>query len=90
MKIEAIARAAKFADVPIAKFFCALRSEPLFGFTVTDTRTGKTAALMFAKQSNQRGVPWLAAGGLPSDDLAYFPDAVIKWIGRTLIHPHKA
>jgi hypothetical protein len=78
VKIEAIGHAAKFVDVPVGKFFCALGDERLFGFTVTDSRNSKTGALIFGKQSGQRGVPWLSSNGLLGEDLAYFPEATIR------------
>jgi hypothetical protein len=77
MEVEIRGRATRFADLTPGTFFCALRTAKIFGLCITDG--ARTGALLFSPApGHQSGVPWLASGGLPNDDLAAFPTAVIR------------
>jgi hypothetical protein len=76
MKFGYAERARRFADLPSGTFFYALRSEKIFCLSVSDANG--SGAFVFAKTQEHRGVPWLAAGGLPNDDLVAYPEAVIR------------
>jgi hypothetical protein len=78
MEVEIPGRATRFADLTAGTFFCALRREQIFGLCIAEgTRPG---AILFsaAPPQHQSGVPWVAPGGLPNDDLVAFPTAVIR------------
>jgi hypothetical protein len=76
MDVSVVGRSAWFSDLAPGTFFCALRDERVFGISVSDGV--KSGALIFAQSNHQRGNPWLASGGLPSDSLVSFPSALIR------------
>jgi hypothetical protein len=77
MDVQIRGRASRFADLLPGTFFCALRTERMFGLCITDG--ARTGALVFSPApAHQSGVPWLASGGLPNDDLVAFPTAVMR------------
>src|ERR1700739_2801467 len=75
MDVQIRSWASRFADLPPGTLFCALRTERIFGLSITDGH--HPAAFLFNSVSHQSGVPWVAPGGL-NDDLVSFPAAVIR------------
>jgi hypothetical protein len=85
MEVEIRGRAIRFADLTAGTFFCALRKERIFGLCIAEgTRAG---AILFstAPPQHQSGVPWVAPGGLPNDDLVAFPTAVMRADPRSVL-----